>query len=274
MKFAIITNELKDPGLEITNRITSLLDKKGISYKLLKKAEDFQADIDIMMVLGGDGTMLQAARENAGKNIPMIGINLGTLGFLSEVEIENIEEAIDKLINKEYEEEQRMMLCGEITGNGKRTVISPALNDISITRSGSLQIISLNIFVNGKLLCNFNADGIIISTPTGSTGYNMSAGGPIVEPGADLILITPICAHTLNARSIVLRSDDIVEVEVPAGRLGRSQTVEANSDGNERIAMETGDRIRIYKAKETTTILKLSKMCFLEILHKKMGDTK
>ena len=274
MKFGVVTNELKDPDLKITGQIKQLLNTRGISCKVSKSAADFQTDTDVMMVLGGDGTMLQAARESAGKNIPLIGINLGTLGFLSEVEKENIEEAVDKLLRKEYEKEERMMLCGKITGNGRSTTISPALNDISITRTGSLQIINLRIFVNGKVLCNLNADGIIISTPTGSTGYNMSAGGPIVEPGADLILVTPICAHTLNARSIVLRPEDIVEVQVMEGRLGRNQTVEANSDGYEGIPMQTGDKIQIRKAKETTTILKLSKMCFLEILHKKMGDAK
>lgn len=274
MKIAVVTNELKDPGFIVTKRIEKYLNEKNVKSHVVKRAGELTETVDMMLVLGGDGTMLQAARETAGKNIPMLGINLGTLGYLSEVEIENIEEAIDKLIETEVEKENRMMLCGEISGKNNSRGISPALNDISITRCGPLQIITLKIFVNGKFLCTWKADGIIISTPTGSTGYSMSAGGPIVEPGARLILITPICAHTLNARSIVLSEDDIIEVEVDKGRGGSSQCVEASSDGSERIPMETGDRIRIYKAKETTTILKLSKACFLELLHKKMGDTK
>lgn len=274
MRFAIVTNELKDPELKVTEKIEEILKKKQLSYCVTRTARSLEKDIDVMMVLGGDGTMLQAARESAGKNIPMIGVNLGTLGYLSEVEIDSVDEAIDKLVRKEFEIEERMMLCGEITGKDKKRIVSPALNDISITRSGPLQIIRLKIYVNGKLLCTWNADGIIISTPTGSTGYNMSAGGPIVEPAANLILITPICAHTLNARSIVLADNDIIEVEVDQRRRGICQEVEANSDGSERISMETGDKIRIYKAQNTTTILKLSKLCFLEVLHKKMGDTK
>lgn len=274
MKIAVVTNELKDPGFTVTKRIEDYLKKKEVGFYIVKRAGELTEQVDMMLVLGGDGTILQAARETAGKNIPMLGVNLGTLGYLSEVEIENIEEAIDKLITEEVEKEERMMLCGEITGKLSKRPISPALNDISITRCGPLQIITLKIFVNGKFLCTWKADGIIISTPTGSTGYNMSAGGPIVEPGARLILITPICAHTMNARSIVLSEDDIIEVEIDKGRGGSSQCVEANSDGSDRIPMESGDRIRIYKAKETTTILKLSKMCFLEILHKKMGDMK
>ena len=126
------------------------------------------------------------------------------------------------------------------------------------------------ISVNGQILCQWNADGIIISTPTGSTGYNMSAGGPIVEPGANLIVLTPICAHTLNARSIILKAEDSVEIEIDSGHNGSILQVEANSDGSERISMETGDKIFISKAESTTGIIKLSKVSFLEILHKKM----
>lgn len=268
--FGIVTNELKDPKYDITEKISAYLTSHGAQCVVEKNAKDLPHDIEAMLVLGGDGTMLQAAGENACKNIPLIGVNLGTLGYLAEVEIENLEDALDKLIRDEFEVEERMMLCGRVEGQGYNKEISLALNDISITRCGSLQIISLKIFVNGKFLCRWNADGIIISTPTGSTGYNMSAGGPIVDPGADLILLTPICAHTLNARSIILKAEDIVEIEVGSGRNGKKLLVEANSDGSERISMETGDKIIICKAKSTTKIIKLSKVSFLEILHKKM----
>lgn len=271
--FAIVTNELKDPAFQITNKLASLIHERGSQAVIVKSAKILHDKVDAMLVLGGDGTMLQAARETAGKNIPMIGVNLGTLGYLAEVEIDMLEEAVDKLLAGEYELEERMMLCGKIRGKQEDILISPALNDMSITRSGPLQIIFLRIYVNGKHLCDLKADGIIVSTPTGSTGYNMSAGGPIVEPGAELILISPVCAHTLNARSIVLRAEDVIEIEVASGRGGISQMVDAYSDGSERIVMETGEKICIYKAKETTTIIKLSKLCFLEVLHKKMADT-
>ena len=218
--------------------------------------------------------MLQAAKETAGRNIPLLGINLGSLGYLAEVEISSLEDALDKLLAGEYETEEEMMVCGTIQYGDRVVKTSPALNDISITRLGTLQIIKLNIFVNGKFLCQWKADGIILSTPTGSTGYNMSAGGPLVVPGADLLLLTPICAHTLSARSIVLKGDDEVEVEVAYGRADTSLTVEANSDGSEKFMMKTGDRIRIAKAEETTTILKLNRVGFLEMLHKKMSDEK
>ena len=117
-----------------------------------------------------------------------------------------------------------------------------------------------------------SADGVILSTPTGSTGYNMSAGGPIAEPGAQLLILTPICAHTLNSRSIILRSEDVVEIVIDRGRNGSELTVEASFDGNETQTMVTGDTLRICKSERTTTIVKLDERSFLEALHRKMSE--
>lgn len=269
-KFGIVINEIKDPKMEVTQRIQSYLHSRGASCAMVKHAQELTEEVECMLVLGGDGTMLQAAGGVAGKQIPMIGVNLGTLGYLTEIELDTLEEALEQLIIDDYVLDERIMLQGRIVRKDSVEDISPALNDISITRCGSLQIISLKIYVNGQFLCRWNADGIIISTPTGSTGYNMSAGGPIVEPGANLIVLTPICAHTLNARSIILKAEDIVEIEIDSGHNGTILQVEANSDGSERISMETGDKIFISKAENTTKIIKLSKVSFLEILHKKM----
>ena len=271
-KFGIVSNKIKDPQMQVAERICSFLSGHGAECVVIKEAREITEDIECVLVLGGDGTMLQAANEIAGKNILMIGVNLGTLGYLTEIELDNLEEALHQLLIDDYILDERIMLQGRIVTREGMKDISPALNDISITRCGSLQIIALKIYVNGQFLCRWNADGIIISTPTGSTGYNMSAGGPIVEPGANLILLTPICAHTLNARSIILRAEDIVEIEIDSGHNGMLLQVEANSDGNERISMETGDKIFISKADNTTKIIKLSKVSFLEILNKKMGD--
>lgn len=273
-RFGIVINETKDPGRDVTKRIRNYLSSKSASCVVVNDAEELEEEVDCILVLGGDGTMLQAAGSAAGKKLPIIGVNLGTLGYLAEVETENLEEALEQLLCDEYEVDERIMLQGCIRGEQGEKRLLPALNDITITRYGSLQIISLKIFVNGKFLCKWKADGIIISTPTGSTGYNMSAGGPIVEPGAELLVITPICAHTFNARSIILKAEDQVEIEIDSGRNGTKLYVEANSDGNERMVMETGDKILISKAESRTKIMKLSKESFLEILHKKMGDMK
>ena len=271
-KFGIVSNEIKDPQMQVAERICAYLVKHGAECVTVKDAQELSTDVECVLVLGGDGTLLQAAGGIAGKNILMIGVNLGTLGYLAEIELDNLEEALNQLLMDDYVLDERIMLQGRIVTKDGVKDISPALNDISITRCGSLQIITLKIYVNGQFLCGWNADGIIISTPTGSTGYNMSAGGPIVEPSANLIVLTPICAHTLNARSIILKAEDIVEIEIDSGHNGVMLQVEANSDGNERVSMETGDKIFISKAENTTKIIKLRKVSFLEILNKKMGD--
>lgn len=280
--FLIITNISKDPDLELTKQITAYLESKGVCAKSMIRRIDadraennasmIPKDTDCILVLGGDGTLLQAARDTAGMNIPILGINMGTLGFLAEVEINHIEDAIDRILRGEFQTEQRMMLCGSVMHDGRKHEISPALNDITITRSGSLQIIRFSIYVNQQFLCKFSADGMIVATPTGSTGYNMSAGGPIVEPSAGLMVLTPICAHTLNSRSIILRAEDEVVIQIDRGRDGTTLSVEANSDGSEKMTMVTGDTITIAKSVYTTKIIKLNSVSFLETLHRKMSD--
>ncbi len=280
--YLIVTNKGKDKDLKITDKIASYLNDKGVTvHRALRNVEDREDDkvkcdgIDAIIVLGGDGTFLQVARECASVDVPLLGVNLGALGFLAETSTDNIEKAIDRLIAGDYDISKRMMLKAKITEAGKDGAvkeISPALNDITITRCGSLQIMRFAIYVNGKLLNNLCADGIIVSTPTGSTGYNMSAGGPIVEPEANLIVLTPICAHTLNSRSIVLSADDIVEIVIGAGRENSSIEVEASSDGSDNILMHTGDKIAVSRSDNTSSVVRLSKDSFLQTLHRKLGE--
>lgn len=272
----IVTNVVKDPDLKITKKIENYIKSKGINALVALRNGDGEDDrldgyayVDAAIVLGGDGSILQAARELAGTDIPILGVNAGTLGFLAETDPEDIGNAIDRIVAGDYKIRHRMMLNGSISGNSNYTM-SPALNDITIVRAGGLQIINFSVYVNGELLCDLNADGIIVATPTGSTGYNMSAGGPIVEPEASLILLTPICAHTLNSRSIVLSDSDVVEVVIGAGREGKVLQVEASSDGNERFDMVTGDRITITKSEEAAELIRLNDLSFLQTLNKKL----
>lgn len=274
--FHIITNEVKDKDLSISTKLQSIIEKYGGSSKVFlcnrDGIEKQKSNADFVLVLGGDGTLLSVAREVAGTQMPVLGINLGTLGFLAEVEPNRMEEAIERLMNGDYLTEERMMLNATVIREGEEMALSSALNDVTITRCGSLQIIRYSIYVNGKFLCNMGADGVIVSTPTGSTGYNMSAGGPIAEPGAKLLMLTPVCAHTLNSRSIILRSEDVVEIVIGSGNDGSKLTVEATSDGNEKILMSTGDTLRICKSDKTTVIVKLDERSFLEALHRKMSE--
>ena len=292
--FYIITNGHKDYNLEKTNEIRKYLEKCGKKCTVQVKepgkeqgytdAAQIPEDVDCILVLGGDGTLLQAARDIMERDIPLLGINLGTLGYLAEIEESGIYGALNQLLKGGYEVEQRMMLAGRIVRgeihrkrhaeNGYQqdeTEKSYALNDIAITRSGSFQIIRFRICVNGQFLNEYQADGVIVATPTGSTGYNLSAGGPIVEPKAELILITPISPHTLNTRSIILAPGDVVEIEIGGGREGRVQQVEVNFDGSHNVTLYTGDKVIIERAVRATGIVKLNKASFLEVLHKKLS---
>lgn len=265
-KFYVITNKSKDVSMETTFRIRKFLENQGKICILAEDGKKMPSDVDCVLVLGGDGTLIRAARELHAYDVPMIGINLGTLGYLTEVEVQNIETELKQILEKEVIVEARMMLKGTLD----RQVEDVALNDIVVTRLGALRVIHFNIYVNGELLNSYQADGVIISTPTGSTGYNLSAGGPIVEPTASMIVITPICSHALNTSSIVLSAEDEIIVEIGQGRDGEIEEAGISFDGDRNIEVHTGDRIVIKKAEETTKLLKLSKVSFLETLRKKM----
>lgn len=285
--FLIYTNKNKDKNLVNTNRIKSYLECMGqrVTLKIKEtswtndnseeseEAKDIPLDVDCMIVLGGDGTVLQAARETKKLFIPIIGVNLGTLGYMTEIELAHIEEALDQLIAGDYTKESRMMLNGKVTFHcGKPWEEGWALNDIVISRRGSLQMIYLDIYVNGQFLHRYKADGMIVATPTGASSYSLSAGGPLVIPDAKLIMLTAICPHSLNHRSIVLKPEDVVEIEIPTGREGQKQTVEANFDGTHKISMCTGDRIRIVQSEKITEFLRLNQVSFMEVLHKKFTE--
>ncbi|MCI9219581.1 MAG: NAD(+)/NADH kinase [Lachnospiraceae bacterium] len=279
--FLIYTNRHKDRDLATTRRICDYLQLKGRRATVMagessgetERSGHVPGDADCMIVLGGDGTVLQAARLTKRLRIPIIGVNLGTLGYLTEVEVLNLEESLERLVAGEYEQESRMMLNGKVTFADGGEAEDWALNDIVISRSGPLQIIRFNIFVNGQFLNDYSADGVIVTTPTGSTGYNLSAGGPLVEPGARLIMLTPICPHSLNQRSIILSPEDVIEIEIPKRSEGGIQTVEANFDGSHVIPLRAGDRLRIVRSRETTEFLRLNQVSFLEVLHKKMQES-
>ncbi len=287
---SIITNDGKDPEGWVTRRVQAFLESHGCSCTLAEHVRQWglsqreagpayqvAPDTDLCLVLGGDGTMLLAAGSVRGTTIPILGINLGTLGYLAEIEQDAIEEALEQLLAGDYDLEERMMLSGEVLlsateeNGADRPVCSEALNDIVIARTGALQVISLDIYVNGMFLNNYSADGIIVSTPTGSTGYNMSAGGPIVEPSAQMILLTPICPHTLTTRSIVLSPSDEVTIRLGEGRNGRPLQAGASFDGEEGYPIQSGDSIRICRADHTTRIVRLRKESFLKTLHRKLS---
>lgn len=207
------------------------------------------------------------------KDIPLFGINLGTLGFLAEVDRQSLYPSLDRLLEDDYEIEERMMLQGTVIRNGAIVGRDVALNDIVISREGPVRVVRFINFVNQEYLNSYNADGIIISTPTGSTGYSLSAGGPIVSPSASMILMTPLAPHTLNTRSIILPSSDVITVEIGEGRRENIERGVASFDGDTQISMVTGDRIVIEKAETSTKIVKVNNLSFVEVLRQKMRDS-
>ena len=265
-KFYVITNSTKDKTYEVATQIKGYIEAKDGECYLASEEENVPDGVECILVLGGDGTFIRAARELRTKDIPFLGINMGTLGYLTEAEVTNLEECLDRLLAGNTHMEARMMLKGIVNDSAEDV----ALNDIVLSRSGSLRIIQFHIYVNGELLNTYHADGMIISTPTGSTAYNLSAGGPIVEPTAKMIVVTPICSHALNSSSIVLSAEDEITLVMGEGRDGGIEKAAISFDGEHNMEIRTGDCVVIRKAEDTTKLLKLSKVSFLETLRKKM----
>ena len=286
-KYCIITNIQKDTDFTVSNEIKTYLEEHGKICTILEHGnqengkeentyrytnpQKVEPDTDCVLVLGGDGTLIQAARDLSGKNIPLLGVNFGTLGYLTGVEKQNILPALDRLMADEYTLEKRMMLEGTVVSGGRLVKKDVALNDIVISRSGALKVIDFKIYVNGEFLNLYSADGIIISTPTGSTAYNMSAGGPIVSPQASLLVVTPTCPHTLNTRSIILSPEDKITIELCRDRSGSNEERMVSFDGDNSTKAYAMDTIEICRSGQYTNIIKLDKLSFLEILREKMS---
>ena len=226
--------------------------------------------IECILVIGGDGTILAAASRLVGKNIPLLGINLGTMGFLADVDLKELPDTIDDLLADQYELEKRIMLKAEVYQQGKLATTYTALNDFVISRSGFSRIIGLSVKINGSLIDQYNADGVIVCTPTGSTGYNLSAGGPIINPTCKNFVLTPICAHSLATRSVVLAKEDVLTIELENVRQTQKEAAIVTYDGREGVLLKPGDQVRIYKAEEVTPFIKMKEVSFVKILKEKL----
>ncbi len=278
--FYMIVNPKRDEQLELTKEIQNFILEHGgtCRYQVnqIQEGRPFDKsqipyDTECILVVGGDGTLLRAARDMAQHNIPLIGVNTGHVGYLCELEKDTVIHGVQQLLTGEdYVVESRMLLSGCSVRGDTISKEEIALNDIVIHRSGILQVVNLIISVNGEYLNTYSADGMIIATPTGSTAYSMSAGGPIVDPRAELIVVTPISPHTLNAKSIVLGSEDEIAIEIRTRDEGQGADVEVSFDGQAVGILRQGEKILIKKAQVRTKILKLNRMSFLERLRKKL----
>ena len=281
----IISNNEKQEAIEIAREVYDYLIKKdrGIRVLLVEtdkmpevfglpsvSEKEFSSKSDVIISIGGDGTFLRASKYSFLKEIPVMGINVGNLGFLTVVETSNMHEALDRLLENKYEIEKRMLLEGRFFKNSKaiknKELPYLALNEFAITRSMLGKIIRFEILVNKISIKKFAADGIIISTPTGSTAYSLSAGGPIVEPKSEVIIITPICPHTLLSRSIVLSPDNELEIIISS----RNETDSIGVDGKtEQVSIKPDHIFKVKKSKSKLKLITFNKDTFFKVFKEK-----
>ena len=284
-KFFIIANRQKDKELKTARKVEAYLNSKGKSCILREETSEQKArsnhytdvekipkDVECIIVIGGDGTLLQAARDVVNRQIPLLGINMGTLGYLAEIDRSSIDGALNHLMLDEYTIEKRMMLNGKVYHKEELIAEDVALNDIVIGRDGPLHVTRFHNYVNGEFLNSYTADGIIIATATGSTGYSLSAGGPIVSPETNILIMTPVAPHTLNTRSVIFPAEDEITVEIGEGSQGCEAKAVVSFDGDTNVPMRTADRVAIRRSVRDTQIIKISNISFLEVLRRKMKN--
>ena len=270
--FYIVGNSDKSGIEKVAESMMKLIKKKGgdsilnLGYLEISK---IPGNIDCIITLGGDGTLIRVARDISYLNIPLIGVNLGHLGYLTSLGSEGgIEDMVDKLLADEYSIENRMMIDAYVKRSGAASKVHQALNEVVIAGNTCSKFIRCRVYVNKELLNEYCADGIIVATPTGSTAYNLSAGGPIVEPGARMFIITAICPHALNQRSIVLAPESNIEIEITKEN---KQEVFAVFDGDMQKGLGYKSRLIIKESDTRTKLIKLKGGTFLDNLRTKMS---
>ncbi|MCU0594852.1 MAG: NAD(+)/NADH kinase [Desulfobacterota bacterium] len=224
-------------------------------------------EVQFVIVLGGDGTLLGAARRVARYGVPILGVNLGGLGFLTEIPLRNLYPAVELMLDGRLELETRLMLEAVVVRQGEETCRFLVLNDVVINKGALARIIDLDVFINEQFLTTFRADGLIVSTPTGSTAYNLSAGGPILYPTMSSFILTPICPFTLTNRPILLPDSHVVSITL--SRRGEER-VSLTFDGQVGFDLFQGDRVLIQKAKEKLKLIKSPDQSYFEILREKL----
>ncbi|MCI7468182.1 MAG: NAD(+)/NADH kinase [Lachnospiraceae bacterium] len=276
--FLILTKEDTDRMQSFLEEIIQFLVDNGADgqYDVLKK-EDASKQIDVpewydcILTVGGDGTMIRAAVRTIESGLPLIGINKGHLGYLCDLDENTYQDALKRLINDDFDLEERMLLEGRVVSADGTPVSDEivAINDIVISSHNGLQVVHLSVDVNGEELTSFNGDGIIFATPTGSTAYNLSASGPIVDPQTSLILMTPLNAHVVGMRSIVL--DDTAQVRAHVKRRNQEElNAVAAFDGTTAITLHDGDSLEVQRSTRTVKFIRLSRINFLDRIRSKL----
>lgn len=285
MKVILSPNPYRDRGLKMALAAQKVLEKSDVKtvvclpFELdegskldlpkveLKSMKQELRDTDMLICFGGDGTILHAAKDANARHIPILGVNMGSVGFMAELEYSELS-LLSRLSTGQYTIESRMMLDVKVIREGKTVYSDVALNDAVITKGAVARVLDLEVLGDRVLISNLSGDGVIISTPTGSTAYSMAAGGPIVEPTAENLIITPICAHSLHAKPIVLDRSRQVDVRMPKNS---RKTAYLSVDGGRAFKMLNTDRVEINRSDHTTKLVKLTGRSFYEVIHQKLG---
>ena len=285
MKIILCPNPFRDKGLKAAVRAGQLLSGAGaeVSYCFpfpvdrsvlgdvdgsirIKDLRHELAGADFLVCFGGDGTILHAAKDASSFGVPIVGVNLGSVGFMAELEQEELDK-LSRLATGEYTLENRMLLDVRVVREGRTLFRSAALNDAVVTKGAVARIIDLQVFGDKILISNIYGDGVIMATPTGSTAYSLSAGGPIVEPTAENIIMTPISAHTLQAKAMVLDKNRRIEVTVPKSS---RKTAYLSVDGGKAFKLIAGDTVEIGRSRRSLSLVKLSGKSFYELISHKL----
>ena len=282
---AIYPNINKDESAKVMERIhSSFADKQdrvriAVSRSIAEmfNCPEYGIDdldnepIDLGLSIGGDGTLLGICRKLYTRKIPACGINIGNVGFLTDIELTELESRLDNLLNGEYQVVERTVISGSVLSQGNRRMLGHAINDVVIGKGGLSRMLSLSVRIDDTMINDYKADGVIVSTATGSTAYSLSAGGPIVNPSVPALLITPICPHTLDARPMIIPDDEEVQIYIAAVH----QDIQMTFDGQESFQLLPGDVVYIRKGKNPARIIKFGDKNYYDTLKSKLwGNSK
>jgi len=283
LTIGIFPNTKKENIGAVLGRIVQYFKERGVRVLLSEDAaqsmgylelacscETMLKEMTVGLTLGGDGTLLSAARKISAAGIPVCGINMGQLGFLTEVELPDLDAALLKLIQGEYQIEERLMLDAVVLRQGTMIHVSSALNDVVVSKKGVSRMMKLKLHIDDELTANYAADGLIVSTATGSTGYSLSAGGPIVNPKLKVIVVTPICPHTLHARSLVVSEKEEVKISMVSNQDDAVLTI----DGQTIYNLLPDDIVLVKPAPFRAQFIKLGDRSYYETLRAKLWQGK
>ncbi|MFA5537206.1 MAG: NAD(+)/NADH kinase [Bacillota bacterium] len=272
VKIGIIINPNKTKAQWVASEVKNWAEKNGIQIVLMQAANELslkeELRLNYVLVLGGDGTLLQAARKLAPLGVPILGINLGNLGFLTAIELSELQEGLRALANNEVDIEERMMLEARVIRNNLKTDQFLALNDVVISKGSFARMIRIGMKVSNQVVGTLPCDGLIVSSPTGSTAYCLSAGGPIVSPELEAMILTPICPHNLYSRPIVVSPTEVVQIHLVTQGVEAMLTV----DGQHGIHLGNEDVVEVKRSKFRVRLIQLKGRNFFEILRYKMQE--